>query len=376
MTIPVWFWTHRAFRARWQTMRRICALAIVFAALPGRAPAQDPAPHLFHVEGGVLARWIEDDEVQTVRFAAGKPIELPQFAGLLGEKVELVEHKPVQSSWPMPPKMLVISDVEGEYDSMFAFLRGNEVVDEAGRWQFGKGHLVTVGDMVDRGDQQTEVLWMLWRLQREAEQAGGKVHYLLGNHEVMQMAGDVRYLENSYKVTAQKFGIPPEGLLGADTEIGRWLRSCNSLLRIGPFFFVHAGISPAVGAAKLDLDAVNADLRGVLGVPPEEIEDQMVAALAWSRLGPFWYRGYFAEYALSFGPVPSVASMDKILTNLGAESIVIGHTKVEKVKILFGKRRVIAIDIPWTDLQNVRGLRVEGEKVEVVNHLGVGEPLK
>ena len=357
-------------------MRMICALAIASSALLLRAPAQDPAPHLFHVDEGVVARWIEDGEVKAVRFPAGEPIDLPEFANLLGEKVELAEHKPGRSTWPMPSKMLVISDVEGEYDHMFAFLRGNGVVDKEGRWQFGKGHLVTVGDMVDRGDQQTEVLWMLWRLQREAQQAGGKVHYVLGNHEVMQMSGDVRYLENKYKVTAQKFGIPPQALLGADTEIGRWLRSCNSLLRIGPFFFVHAGVSPAVGSAKLDLEAINADLRAVLGVPPTEVEDQVVAALTWSRLGPFWYRGYFEEYALSFGPVPSVESIDSILSNLGAESIVVGHTMVEKVKVLFGKRRVIAIDVPWTNLENVRGLRIEGTKVDVVDHLGAREPLK
>ena len=343
--------------------------------------ALSDGPYLFHQEdGGVTAKWVERGKVQSKRFAKGKPVELPRFANLIGESVKLERHKPPKSVWPLPERMLVISDVEGEFDVMERFLRGNGVVDKAGRWAFGKGHLVTVGDMVDRGTKQLEVLWMLWRLDREARKAGGRVHFVLGNHEVMQMGGDIRYTAPKYKKVAALFGIPCRELLGAETELGRWLRSCNGLVRVGPYLFVHAGISPEFASKPIDLDRANAAMRPLIGVPPNQIKSRTMRAVLWSSRGPFWYRGYFEEYAKKYpdshGPRPTVEKIDKILANVGAKSIVVGHSKVTKITALFGKRRVLAIDIPWRKAKDVRGLLIKGKRVEVVDIQGQRKPLE
>ncbi len=327
-------------------------------------------PHIFHHEDGITAKWVSGGKVHQQQFPKNKPVKLPQFAAFLGESLTLRQHEPEPAVWPQPEKLLAISDVEGEYDYMLRFLQANGVVDKAGRWAFGKGHLVCVGDMIDRGQQVTETLWCLYRLSAEAGAAGGHLHYVLGNHEAMFMAGDVRYAAPKYKEVAGLLGLPCEGLLGADTELGRWLRTRNALVRVGDLLFVHAGVSAAVASQKVDYEKLNRGIRSVLGVPPTQIKDQRLAILAWGATGPLWYRGYFKEHALLFGPPPSVQALDGILRNLGARSIVIGHTQVARVTEMFGRRRVLAIDTPWTNVETVQGILVTGDKIQVVDVRG------
>ena len=333
-----------------------------------KAPPINEAPHLFHqADGSVVAKWITNGEVKTRRFEKGKPIQIPEFSGVLGSEMYLTPYKIDSATWDQPKKFLAISDVEGQYDYMFRFLKNSGVIDEAGKWTFGKGHLICIGDMVDRGEHVTETLLLLVRLFRDAQKAGGYVHYVLGNHEVMMMGGDIRYTAPKYKQAALQLGIPCEGLLGADTEVGRFLRSRHALVRVGDYLFVHAGISPPIANTKLGMDKLNELTRSVLGTHPSKIEDKFTQSVSWGRLGPLWYRGYFEEYAASFGPKPTPEEMDKILTAFGAKTIVIGHTKVTRVGSMYEKRRVLAIDIPWTKVDDVRGIIVEGGKLDVVD---------
>ena len=91
-------------------------------------------------------------------------------------------------------RIVVFADVHGAYDPLVALLRETGVVDESLRWSGGRTHLVGLGDLVDRGPQSRQVLDLLMRLEGEAAAAGGAVHQLLGNHEVMDLAGDLRYV--------------------------------------------------------------------------------------------------------------------------------------------------------------------------------------
>lgn len=52
---------------------------------------------------------------------------------------------------------------------------------------------VQVGDILDRGDQELKLLYMLERLQRQAAAAGGALWVLNGNHETMNVGGNFRY---------------------------------------------------------------------------------------------------------------------------------------------------------------------------------------
>ena len=360
------------------------------APIPAPAPKQDPkpvpkpvptseptlkpkaallqeAPHLFlKPDGGVHARWIIDGTMQGRQFAKGEAIVLKEWAHLLGDSLQLEVPTPPKCKWDAPTKMLALSDVEGEYDSLLKFLTNNHVVDDKGHWAYGNGHLVGVGDMVDRGDQVTEVLWLFYRLSLEAKAAGGHVHFVLGNHEAMMMGGDVRYTNQKYFHAATMLGVTCEGLIGADTVIGRWLRSCNCIERVGDYLFVHAGLSPPVVGDALDYDGINAKVRSVLGMRPDTLTDVATLQLSWGRAGPLWYRGYFARHATNFGPTPTIAEFEAILKACEARHIVVGHTKVARVATMY-EGGLIPIDVPWTDPVNVRGLLVRGDKVGLVN---------
>ena len=61
-------------------------------------------------------------------------------------------------------------------------------------WSAGKLTVVQTGDVIDRGDADREVLDLLERLRGEAARAGGALIALSGNHEIMNVAGDFRYV--------------------------------------------------------------------------------------------------------------------------------------------------------------------------------------
>lgn len=91
-----------------------------------------------------------------------------------------------------------LSDIEGNFGAFKALLCAGGVIDKQFNWTYGDGHLVLTGDFFDRGLNVTECLWLVYKLEREAETFGGKVHFILGDHEVMNMNGDHRYVRNKY----------------------------------------------------------------------------------------------------------------------------------------------------------------------------------
>ena len=94
----------------------------------------------------------------------------------------------------LAPRVVAIGDVHGAYEGFLSILRLAGIVNEKGRWAGGKAHLVQTGDLLDRGKDTRKVLDLVMRLEGEAKKAGGRVHALLGNHEVMNVLGDLRYV--------------------------------------------------------------------------------------------------------------------------------------------------------------------------------------
>jgi len=56
--------------------------------------------------------------------------------------------------------ILAVSDIESGYKAFRDFLIYSKVIDTNLNWTFGKGHLVLVGDFMDRGFSTTQVLWL------------------------------------------------------------------------------------------------------------------------------------------------------------------------------------------------------------------------
>jgi len=93
-----------------------------------------------------------------------------------------------------PGRVVAFGDVHGAYEDWTALLRELGVVDGNLDWAGGNTHLVSLGDLIDRGPGSRQVVELLIKLSGQARSAGGAVHMVLGNHEVMVMTGDLRYV--------------------------------------------------------------------------------------------------------------------------------------------------------------------------------------
>jgi hypothetical protein len=280
------------------------------------------------------------------------------------------------------PRVVAIGDVHGAYENFVAVLRLAGLVDEKTRWSGGKTHLVQTGDVVDRGADSRKALDLLMRLEGEARKAGGRVHALLGNHEVMNLLGDLRYVsaedyasfrtprseelresllrlliaENQKQAREKDAAFDEAGFrerflketplgyversqaFGAQGEYGRWLRKRPAVVRIDGVLFLHGGISP--GVAPLGCAAINETVRGEVSDRIAELRAAPASSLAAREDGPLWYRGLASEDESAFAP-----SLDEILKAMGARAIVVGHTVTRNGRIgtRFGGR-VVTID--------------------------------
>ena len=282
---------------------------------------------------------------------------------------------PPKSQWEMPARLLAISDLEGNYHNARRFLENCNVINRSGHWNWGDGHLVLVGDLVDRGDHVTELMWLIRQLERESAAAGGRVHYVLGNHEAMVMGGDLRYIHRKYHFTSTRIGMRYDQLHGESSEIGRWWRSKNGVIRVGNLLFVHGGYSPKLDSANLDIDSLNRLIRQ--GLPPAQPVGLTAATNPVRHPhGPFWYRGYFEEHATAWGGLASQSEISHILERHQAKHVVIGHTVVDEVGPINDSGSVIAIDVKWAESARCQGLLQERGKLYRVMSDGDREEIR
>ena len=262
-------------------------------------------------------------------------------AGQIGFKFPLrKEHKPTPSVYPATDKLFAISDIEGNFSAFASTLKNNGIMDDRFRWNFGKGHLVLVGDFFDRGEHVTACLWLIYKLEAEAKRAGGHVHFIIGNHEEMNMRGDERFAVTKYKRVADKLEMPIRDLYEKNTEIGRWLRSKNIVEKIGNTIFTHGGISPAFAKNGLSLKETNKIAQQFMGESFRLIELQSnndVTPMVFAKDGPLWYRGYFRDEI-------GVDKLRTILETYQAEHIVVGHTIVDEIEPMYDGQ-LIPIDV-------------------------------
>lgn len=245
-------------------------------------------------------------------------------------------------------RFLAISDVEGHYQELLTLLKNQAVINARNEWIWGNAHLVFIGDMVDRGEYVTEVLWLIHKLEKEALKAGGQVHYLLGNHEKMALEGDSRYLNPKYEEVEKVLDRPYKDFFKADTELGRWLRSRNVMLKLNDTLFVHGGLASKFASLKMSLENVNQATR--MGLNDSELASKD-AKVKWllSSEGPLWYRGYFKDEDLK------VADIQATLNQFGAARIVVGHTIVPQIESLH-EGLVLGIDTSFAKPDRIQGL--------------------
>ncbi len=366
-------------------MKWLCSLLLASAALVDPAATMVDGPYVVPGANRSLESWtVESDPGgirKTVRrTSVGARISVAPVGDLPGFEVTLRAGAPVARAAltiaPAAP-VFVVADTHGEFELLAKMLRAHRVIGPRLQWSFGKGQLVVLGDVFDRGPHHTEILWLLYELEQQARTAGGAVHLVLGNHETMVMRGDLRYLNPKYPASAQTLAVDSYARLFApDTVLGQWLRSRPALLRLNRALFVHGGISPDVVARKLTLADINASIRGVLaGSTGGDVVSLERAELLMGPLGPLWYRGYFAGHE-DF-PTASTADVTRMLAAFQADRIFVGHTTVPTITRLH-EGRVIAVQVyPKREPDGVQfeALLIRGGKLLRARFDGGTEPI-
>ncbi|UCE65698.1 MAG: metallophosphoesterase, partial [Candidatus Zixiibacteriota bacterium] len=215
------------------------------------------------------------------------------------------------------------------------------------------------GDVFDRGEKVTECLWLIYRLEQEAVKSGGRVHYLMGNHELMVLRGDLRYVAEKYtEGIVQKGRISYDRLFGEQTEPGRWLRTKNAIVIINGILFVHGGISPELIRHHKNITDINRTVRENLVLAPYKKLLGQEEMFVYNEFGPLWYRGFFVDRD---SPQLTELQIEDILQFFGAEAVVVGHSETDSVMSHYGGL-VYSIDVPAEELHSLQALLWEDGK--------------
>ncbi|KAA8497650.1 Shewanella-like protein phosphatase 2 [Porphyridium purpureum] len=253
-------------------------------------------------------------------------------------------------------RIVVLPDVHGDADAMLALLDATEVArsDPDGRvsWRGADAVLVQLGDVLDRGDEEFRALDILWDLKAQARECGGEVHLLLGNHEVMNLMGDFRYVapgawaqtfnltnkmalddvSERVKQRAQSIQHPlvqrrAQALLAGGSISRRIFAYSKVALIIGSHLFVHAGVIPqTIPGGVESLHALN--VRTQSFVRGNGAEDADMDFALSNLAGPdavVWTR----RYGMPMGSALSAAQcsdLRRVLKETHTSTMFIGHT--------------------------------------------------
>ena len=281
--------------------------------------------------------------------------------------------------WENVDRIVAVGDLHGDYDGYLATLQSAGLVNRRGRWIGGETHLVQTGDIPDRGADTQRIIEHMAKLASDARRRGGRVHHLLGNHEAMNVYGDLRYvttgeyqafvgsgsaaLRDRYFAAMmaalaashpERHAAVPKNFreqwnrehplgwvehrmawdphLGAKGKPFLWVMQSQVAIQLNDLLFVHGGISNAYcgnSLASLTTMAREALRRG----DPDErgmLEDER---------GPLWYRGL-----AGVAPATRTETVDAILRTHRARHIVIGHTTTKGIVWPRLDGRVVMID--------------------------------
>ncbi|WP_276089311.1 metallophosphoesterase [Pedobacter sp. JY14-1] len=290
---------------------------------------------------------------------AGKTFSVPLQKEIVTQESELSVR---------PEKLFALSDIEGNFDKFRMLLQNNKIIDADYNWIFDNGHLVFSGDMFDRGEQVTECLWLIYSLEEKAKAAGGQVHFVLGNHEIMNLQGDFRYVQGKYKHSAEVMGKSLMQLYAKDTELGKWLRTKNVAEKVGDLLFAHGGFSSKINQSALSIADINKLARPYYdrNLGDGKFPDENTNLVMSESFGPFWYRGYYVDENMQDKVKPVV---DSLLTKYNAKHIITGHTIIaDKITALYD-HKIINTDVKHAD-GNSEALLNEGKNFYRVTYKG------
>ena len=289
-------------------------------------------------------------------------------------------------------RIVAVGDLHGDFSAWQDILRSASLVDSKGRWTGGDTILVQTGDAVDRGPNSLKIIQDLMRLQKAAARAHGQVIAMVGNHEAMNLTGDLSYvsaadyagyadslsaarrehvynankaaIETEYRqkdpqksgdaIRQAFFEAFPLGRIEHQIawsdhgKIGRWVVKNPVVVLLDGTLFVHGGISPVY--LNVPVAQINARAAAALTARTTDIKE-----IINDEQGPLWYRGLAQPLVSSNGETHVAATpaqiqpageeqLDALLAAFGAKRIVVGHTPILSGIALFHDGKLICID--------------------------------
>ena len=297
----------------------------------------------------------------------------------------------IESVLPKARKIIAIGDIHGDLSALRSALEKAKVIRND-RWVAGDTIIVQVGDVLDRGGrgediptngdlEEISILNYLYELNKLAKQQGGRVISLIGNHELMNVLGDFRYVSNNHIAglggySNRKTLFKPGG------EMARKL-ACNSLgiVVIGDWIFVHGGLLPShleylktsLKNRKLESNGntrlkgfiyrINDLVKGILlgnikmhDISPEEEK------ILFDSDGIFWTRKYSSKKNNDNRCGLILDTLNLMNLNLETGGIVVGHTPQNHINSVCNDK-IWRID---TGMSEAFGRRLDDERIEIL----------
>jgi hypothetical protein len=258
------------------------------------------------------------------------PKPAPKPAATTGEARPVIDDTSFR--FPAAPRIVAIGDLHGDVQATRAALRLAGALGADDHWAGGKLVVVQTGDQLDRGDDEPDILELLERLSSEAAAAGGALHALNGNHEVMNVQGDFRYVTEDgfrdypstdaagmYQPLLERLPAEQRGRAAAflpGEEVAKRLAKRPSIIQVGDNVFVHGGL--LARHVRQGLGKINREIQEWMAAP----SSKNPPSIATDQRGPLWLR------AQSDG-VPTSSTCDDLETALdwlAAKRLVVGHT--------------------------------------------------
>lgn len=246
-----------------------------------------------------------------------------------------VRQPPVEdTSFRRPPadRIVAIGDLHGDLRATRDTLRLAGALGADGHWAGGKLVVVQTGDQLDRGDDEPEILELLGRLTAEATAAGGALYVLNGNHEVMNVQGDFRYVTpdgfRDFEATPsaglhereiQSYPPAKRGRANAFLSgegVAKQLAEHPIVLQVGDNVFVHGGLLER--HVRRGLGRINQEVQIWMRAPNAEAAPKV----ATDEQSPLWLRLY-SEGTPSAGACQEATN---VLNLLSAKRLIVGHT--------------------------------------------------